>query len=115
MSLNSFSLLFGMRSRSGHNQSCIPVAVAKLRRRWRQKPRAASRRRRRRLPQFVPQRGQVLQRPADGLDLERRLVMAQLEQVCQMAKFDPFLSLDCIGVEGVGAESKERMGSNFAA
>ena len=32
-----------------------------------------------------------------------------------MAKFDPFLSLDCVRVEGVGAESKERMGSNFAA
>ena len=32
-----------------------------------------------------------------------------------MAKFDPFLSLDCAGVEGVGAQSKERKGSNFAA
>ena len=32
-----------------------------------------------------------------------------------MAKFDPFLSLDCARVEGVGAQSKERMGSNFAA
>ena len=37
------------------------------------------------------------------------------EQGCQMAKFDPFLSLDCAGVEGVGAQSKERKGSNFAA
>ena len=36
-------------------------------------------------------------------------------QGCQMAKFDPFLSLDCAGVEGVGAQSKERKGSNFAA
>ena len=26
---------------------------------------------------------------------------------CQMAKFDPFLSLDCARVEGVGAQSKE--------
>ena len=37
------------------------------------------------------------------------------EQGCQMAKFDPFLSLDCARVEGVGAQSKERKGSNFAA
>ena len=32
-----------------------------------------------------------------------------------MAKFDPFLSLDCARVKGVGAQSKERKGSNFAA
>ena len=32
-----------------------------------------------------------------------------------MAKFDPFLSLDFARVEGVGAQSKERKGSNFAA
>ena len=32
-----------------------------------------------------------------------------------MAKFDPFLSLDCSRVESVGAQSKERKGSNFAA
>ena len=33
-----------------------------------------------------------------------------------MAKFDPFLSLECAGVEGrVGAQSKERKGYNFAA
>ena len=37
------------------------------------------------------------------------------EQGCQIAKFDPFLSLDCARVEGVGAQSKERKGSNFAA
>ena len=36
-------------------------------------------------------------------------------QGCQMAKFDPYLSLDCARVEGVGAQSKERKGSNFAA
>ena len=36
-------------------------------------------------------------------------------QGCQMAKFDPFLSWDCARVEGVGAQSKERKGSNFAA
>ena len=36
-------------------------------------------------------------------------------QGCQTAKFDPFLSLDCDGVESVGAQSKERKGSNFAA
>ena len=32
-----------------------------------------------------------------------------------MAKCDPFLSSDCASVEGVGAQSKERKGSNFAA
>ena len=32
-----------------------------------------------------------------------------------MAKFDPFLSLDCARVEGVGTQSKDRKGSNFAA
>ena len=36
-------------------------------------------------------------------------------QGCQMAKFDPFLSLDSARVEGVGARSMERKGSNFAA
>ena len=36
-------------------------------------------------------------------------------QGCQMVKFDPFLSLDCARVEGMGAQSKERKGSNFAA
>ena len=36
-------------------------------------------------------------------------------QCCQMAKFDPSLSLDCTGLEGVRAQSKERKGSNFAA
>ena len=35
-------------------------------------------------------------------------------QGCQMAKFDPFLSLDCARVEGMGVQSKERKGSNFA-
>ena len=29
------------------------------------------------------------------------------EQGCHMAKFDPFLSLDCARVEGTGAQSKE--------
>ena len=42
-------------------------------------------------------------------------VTATGEQSCQMAKFGPFLSLDCARVEGVGAKSKERKGSNFAA
>ena len=37
------------------------------------------------------------------------------DQGCQMAKFDPFLSLDCARVERVGAQSKERKGSNFVA
>ena len=30
------------------------------------------------------------------------------------AKFDPFLSLDCARVEGMGAISKVRKGSNFS-
>ena len=30
------------------------------------------------------------------------------------AKYDPFRSLDCARVEGVGAQSKETKGSNFA-
>ena len=36
-------------------------------------------------------------------------------QGCQMAKFDPFPSLDFARVEGEGAQSMERKGSNFAA
>ena len=32
-----------------------------------------------------------------------------------MAKFDPFYFLDCARVQAVGAQSKERKGSNFAA
>ena len=42
-------------------------------------------------------------------------VVSEHLQCCQMAKFDPFLSLDCARVEGVGAQSKERKGLNFAA
>ena len=42
-------------------------------------------------------------------------VACQVSQGCQMAKLDPFLSLDCASVEGVGAQSKERKGSNFSA
>ena len=38
-----------------------------------------------------------------------------IRQVCQMAKLDPFLSLDCARVEDVGEQSKERKGSKFAA
>ena len=37
-----------------------------------------------------------------------------LSQCCQTAKFDPFLSLVCARVEGVGVQSKERKGSTFA-
>ena len=37
-----------------------------------------------------------------------------LSQSCQIAKVDPFLFLDCARVEGVGAQSKDRKGSNFA-
>ena len=36
-------------------------------------------------------------------------------QGCQMSKLDPYISLDCARVEGLGAQSKERKGSNFAA
>ena len=32
-----------------------------------------------------------------------------------MAKFNPFLSMDYARVEGMGEQSKERNGSNFAA
>ena len=42
------------------------------------------------------------------------VVKSDIKQGCQMAKFDPFLSLDCARVEGVGVQSKERKGSNFA-
>ena len=35
-------------------------------------------------------------------------------QCCQMAKFDPFLSLDCAPTPSTLAQSKERKGSNFA-
>ena len=40
---------------------------------------------------------------------------SSLRQGCQMAKLDPFLSLDCARVECVVAQSKERKVSNFAA
>ena len=33
------------------------------------------------------------------------LALPGMGQGCQMAKFDPFLSLDCARVEGVGAQS----------
>ena len=49
----------------------------------------------------------------------------KIRQGCQMAKFDPYRSLDCARVEGgaqprkgrqpAGAQSKERKGSNFAS
>ena len=52
------------------------------------------------------------------LSYVHRVTYRRIEyQGCQMAKFDPFLSLDCARVEGVEAqskESKERKGSNFA-
>ena len=43
----------------------------------------------------------------------RKVAVDLIRQGCQMAKFDPFLSLDCLGLEGT--QSKERKGSNFAA
>ena len=54
----------------------------------------------------------------EGREREGDMAVMLLEQGCQMAKFDPFLSLDCAKgprVEGGGAQSKERKGSNFAA
>ena len=42
-----------------------------------------------------------------------KLLVTIRNQDCLMAKFVPFLSLDCASVEG-GAQSKERKGSNFA-
>ena len=54
---------------------------------------------------------------SDKKDAEEEAPAAATDdaQGCQMAKFDPFLSLDCARVEGVGAQFKERKGSNFAA
>ena len=46
---------------------------------------------------------------------QKLLSLKRHRQGCQMAKFDRFLSLDCARVEGVGAQSKERKRSNFAA
>ena len=43
-----------------------------------------------------------------------RLLEWQSDARLPDGKFDPFLSLDCARVEGVGAQSKERKGSNFA-
>ena len=38
----------------------------------------------------------------------------QWKQCCRIAKFDPFLSLDCAPTPSTLAQSKERKGSNFA-
>ena len=46
---------------------------------------------------------------------QQRWEEREREHGCQMANFDAFLPLDCARVEGVGAQSKERKGSNFAA
>ena len=53
--------------------------------------------------------------PVSPLVFRSNFLRRSWAQGCQMAKFDPFLSLDCARVEGVGAQSKERKGSNFAA
>ena len=50
-----------------------------------------------------------------ALGTARRLFHCDVDQFVLMAKLDPFLSLDCARVEGVGAQPKERNGSNFAA
>ena len=50
-----------------------------------------------------------------GAVLLMLLLLLLLLQGCQIANFDPFLSLESARVEGVGAQSKERKGSNFAA
>ena len=39
---------------------------------------------------------------------------SRAHQGYQMAKFDPFLTLDCARVEGAGVQSKERKASNIA-
>ena len=54
-------------------------------------------------------------RTSSGSSMASYFLSEAFSQGCQMAKFDPFLSLDCARVEGVGAQSKERKGSNFAA
>ena len=46
---------------------------------------------------------------------EMKKASSETAQGCQMAKFDPFYFLDCARVQAVGAQSKERKGSNFAA
>ena len=53
----------------------------------------------------------------EGYDRIRNFLTPRksVRQCCQMAKFDPFLSLDCTWGGGCGAQSKERKGSNFAA
>ena len=68
---------------------------------------------------LLPQCGQV-RRPKVAHGADRLAAAGVLGRVllwvlggvegCQMAKFDPFLSLDCVRVEGVGAQSKERKG-----
>ena len=45
-----------------------------------------------------------------GVYFGRSKMVCRARQGCQMAKFDPFLSLDCAMVQ-----SKERKGSNFVA
>ena len=44
-----------------------------------------------------------------------RIAEVPFAQGCQMAKFDPFLSLVCAPTPSTLAQSKERKGSNFAA
>ena len=66
----------------------------------------------------LPARRPPLHPGATAHRVAGRRILSQVSfsnQGCQMAKFDPFLSLDCARVEGVGAQSKERKGSNFAA
>ena len=71
-------------------------------------------------PRVVRWRGRgetpLVKSVGEGDDLILRdLAVVIPVQGCQTAKFVPFLSLDCARVEGEGAESKERKGSNFAA
>ena len=58
---------------------------------------------------------QLLQERVRHVVLLLLLALRICTQGCQMARFDPFLCLDCARVEGVGAQSKERKGSNLAA
>ena len=65
------------------------------------------------LPALVAQHGSQAEK--DRLTKPARPAAVAFLQYCQRAKFDPSLSLDCARVEGVGAQSNERKGSNFAA
>ena len=51
----------------------------------------------------------------DGVEDDAVTKTLALKQGCQMAKFDPFLSLDCVRVEGVGDEIQGKEGIKFCS